>query len=74
MRTDSKAITNEGTDQDVLPVIRYSDPDDAVARANAPPYGLGASIWCVDSARAYDLSTRAEAGTVWVNKHADMGP
>ena len=56
----------------VLPVIRYFDPDDAIARANASPYGLGASIWCADSDRAYDLATRMEAGTVWVNKHADM--
>lgn len=56
----------------VLPVIRYSDPEDAVARANASPYGLGASIWCAEPDRAYDLAKRVEAGTVWVNKHADM--
>lgn len=56
----------------VLPVIRYTDPDDAVARANASPYGLGASIWCAEPDRAYELARRVEAGTVWVNKHADM--
>lgn len=56
----------------MLPVIRYSDPENAVARANASPYGLGASIWCAAPEGAYELAIRVDAGTVWVNKHADM--
>ncbi|WP_293906278.1 aldehyde dehydrogenase family protein [Phenylobacterium sp.] len=58
----------------VMPVIKYSDPADAVARANASIYGLGGSIWAKDSERAWDLAEGMEAGSVWVNKHADLRP
>lgn len=56
----------------VMPVIKYSDPKDAVARANASIYGLGGSIWAKDSDRAWDLAEGMESGSVWVNKHADL--
>jgi acyl-CoA reductase-like NAD-dependent aldehyde dehydrogenase len=58
----------------VMPVIKYSDPADAVARANASIYGLGGSIWAKDSDRAWDLAESMESGSVWVNKHADVRP
>jgi acyl-CoA reductase-like NAD-dependent aldehyde dehydrogenase len=58
----------------VMPVIKYSDPADAVRRANASIYGLGGSIWAKDSDRAWDLATEMESGSVWVNKHADIQP
>ncbi len=56
----------------VLPVISYSDPEDALARANATPYGLGASVWSSDPARALKYAQRLEAGTVWINKHSEL--
>ena len=58
----------------VMPVIKYSDPADAVARANASDYGLGGSIWAKDSDRAWDLAENMESGSVWINKHADLRP
>lgn len=58
----------------VLPVIRFSDPEDAIARANASPYGLGGSVWSGDKQKAYELAQKVESGTVWVNKHFDMAP
>jgi acyl-CoA reductase-like NAD-dependent aldehyde dehydrogenase len=58
----------------VMPVIKYSDPKDAVARANASIYGLGGSIWAKDSDRAWDLAEEMESGSVWINKHADLRP
>ncbi len=58
----------------VMPVIKYSDPADAVARANASIYGLGGSIWAKDSDRAWALAENMESGSVWVNKHADIQP
>lgn len=56
----------------VLPVLRYSQIDDAVARANDTEYGLGASVWSSDLERAFAVASRIEAGTVWVNKHLDV--
>lgn len=58
----------------VMPVIKYSDPADAVARANASIYGLGGSIWAKDSDKAWSLAEHMEAGSVWINKHADLQP
>lgn len=58
----------------VMPVIKFSDPADAVARANASIYGLGGSIWAKDVERAWALAEGMEAGSVWVNKHADLQP
>ncbi|NIJ17864.1 aldehyde dehydrogenase family protein [Sphingobium vermicomposti] len=58
----------------ILPLIKYRDAEDALARANASPYGLGASVWSSDMDRAYDLAVRLEAGTVWINKHFEVGP
>jgi acyl-CoA reductase-like NAD-dependent aldehyde dehydrogenase len=53
----------------ILPVMSFVTDDEAVARANATPFGLGGSIWSSNSDRAYRLADRVEAGMVWVNRH-----
>ncbi len=72
--TDGARLVDEEQFGPVLPVIKYSDPEDAVARANASPYGLGGSIWSTDLDRAYKLAEKMESGSVWVNKHAELAP
>ena len=71
---DGARLVDEEQFGPVLPVIKFADPEDALARANASPYGLGGSIWSGDIERAHRLAERMEAGTVWVNKHLDFGP
>lgn len=71
---DGARLVDEEQFGPVLPVIKYTDPDDAVERANASPYGLGGSIWAKDTDRAYALADKMDAGTVWVNKHAELDP
>jgi len=58
----------------VLPVIRYTDVDDAVARANASAYGLGGSVWSSSVERAVGVASRLECGTAWINKHCELAP
>jgi acyl-CoA reductase-like NAD-dependent aldehyde dehydrogenase len=58
----------------VLPVIKYSELSDVVARANNTTYGLGASVWGSDNKRAYEVAKSLDSGTVWVNKHIDLAP
>ncbi len=58
----------------VLPVIRVKDVDDAVKRANASIYGLGASVWTGDAKRGLAVADQLDAGMVWINKHFDMLP
>lgn len=55
-------------------MIRYTDLDDAFARANAAEVGLGASVWSSDPAEAAAHATRMQSGTVWVNSHGGLHP
>ncbi|MGH6828700.1 MAG: aldehyde dehydrogenase family protein [Rhizomicrobium sp.] len=71
---DGTPLVDEEQFGPVLPLIKYSDPEDALARANAGPYGLGASVWSSNLARAHALAERLEAGTVWINKHSELAP
>ena len=63
---DMRVLTEE-TFGPLLPVVRVRDADEAVARANASPFGLSASIWTRDTTRALGLAERLEAGTVAIN-------
>ncbi|AXL13172.1 aldehyde dehydrogenase family protein [Microbacterium foliorum] len=58
----------------VIPVLRFSDIDDAVARANSSTQGLGASVWSDDVDAALDVAARLQAGTVWINQHGALNP
>lgn len=58
----------------VLPLIRYDDFDDVIARANATDYGLGGSIWSADDDKAFALAERVQSGTVWVNETQHLSP
>ena len=69
---DGSELVDEEQFGPVMPIIKYSDPDDAIARANASPYGLGSSIWSKDADRAWALAEKLDAGTVWVNKHGAL--
>jgi len=71
---DGSRLVDEEQFGPVLPLIRFKDADEAVARANASDYGLGGSIWTGDMERAYQLAEQLDAGTVWINKHLDLAP
>jgi acyl-CoA reductase-like NAD-dependent aldehyde dehydrogenase len=51
----------------VVTVQPFDDEDEAVALANASPFGLGASVWTRDAERARRIAARLEAGMVWTN-------
>src|SRR3954471_22159551 len=52
----------------VLPVLRYSEFDDAIRRANDTPYGLGSSIWTHDVRKIHRAARDIDAGMTWVNQ------
>jgi acyl-CoA reductase-like NAD-dependent aldehyde dehydrogenase len=58
----------------VLPVLPYSDVEDAVARANASHFGLGGSVWGTDLERASEVASQLACGTAWVNSHLALVP
>jgi acyl-CoA reductase-like NAD-dependent aldehyde dehydrogenase len=51
----------------VVTVQPFDDEDEAVRLANDTLYGLGASVWSRDTARARAVGARIEAGMVWTN-------
>ena len=57
-----------------LPIIRYHDVEDAIAKANDNPSGLGGSVWSNDLERARKIASRLECGSVWINKHGAIQP
>lgn len=71
---DGLRIVDEEQFGPVLPIIRYSDIDDVLRRANATHFGLGASIWTSDAERGSALAPRVDSGTVWVNTHQSGVP
>lgn len=57
-----------------LPIIRYTNLDDALEQANGVDVGLGGSVWSSDIARARDIAMQLECGTAWINKHGGLRP
>ena len=51
----------------VLSVIRVADEAEAVSVANDSAYGLAASVFCEDVARAHAVAEQIEAGVVHIN-------
>jgi acyl-CoA reductase-like NAD-dependent aldehyde dehydrogenase len=58
----------------ILPLLKFTDVEDVIARANATEYGLGASVWCRDEKKATAIAQRLDAGIVWVNEIQAVSP
>jgi len=71
---DNARLVQEEQFGPVLPVLKYSNLDDAIERANSTEYGLGGTVWGRDSKRAFEVAARMGSGTIWINKHLDLPP
>ncbi|AOZ02936.1 aldehyde dehydrogenase [Cupriavidus sp. USMAHM13] len=71
---DHNALVAEEQFAPILPVLKYEQIDEAVARVNASPYGLGGSVWSASEDRASEVARRLDVGTAWVNHHLHFGP
>ncbi|WP_131736927.1 aldehyde dehydrogenase family protein [Actinomadura roseirufa] len=72
--SDDSGLVAEEQFGPALPVLTYTDVDDAVRRANAGPYGLAGSVWGRDLERARAVAGDLDCGTVWLNAHLPIGP
>jgi phenylacetaldehyde dehydrogenase len=70
---DNALVANEQFGP-ALPIIRYSDVDQAIEWANGLDVGLGASVWSADKTKAREVAERLVAGTVWINSHGGVHP
>ncbi len=71
---DGTRLVDEEQFGPIVPVIEYSDIDNAIRLANNNSAGLGGSIWSNNLHYATKLVARLECGTVWVNTHAEIQP
>ncbi|MEV5481145.1 MULTISPECIES: succinic semialdehyde dehydrogenase [Streptomyces] len=67
------AVCGEETFGPVVSIYRFRDEDEAVALANATPYGLNSSVWTKDGRRGRALAARLRTGTVNVNESYAAG-
>jgi acyl-CoA reductase-like NAD-dependent aldehyde dehydrogenase len=67
------SVVTDETFGPLLAVVRIDGANEAIRAINASRYGLGASIWTRDLARAQRLAERLDVGVVNVNNHAFTG-
>lgn len=73
VRPDMRIVTEEVFGP-ILPVLVADGEEDLVKMANASAYGLGASIWTRDLARAEKLARELESGFVAINDIVKSDP
>ena len=56
----------------VITVQRFTDENDAVAKANDSPYALASSVWSTNATTAARMAARLDFGCVWVNAHIPL--
>ena len=64
---DEMKIAREEIFGPVLSVLKFSDFDEIVQRANNTSFGLAAAVWSRDIGKAHRIAEQVRAGTVWVN-------
>ena len=70
-------LLREETFGPVAPIVPVDGLDEAIALANASPYGLGANVYTRDLETAIRCARELRAGTVWINDPLtdnDAGP
>jgi len=72
--TDEMAVVREEIFGPVMSVLIFDDEEEAVARANATHFGLGAGLFTRDLARAHRVADQLEAGNVWINTYNLIPP
>jgi betaine-aldehyde dehydrogenase len=72
--TDDMAVVREEIFGPVMSVLIFDDEDEAIARANATHFGLGAGLFTRDLSRAHRVADQLEAGNVWINTYNLIPP
>jgi acyl-CoA reductase-like NAD-dependent aldehyde dehydrogenase len=66
--TDDMRLAREETFGPVVAISTYAEIDEAVRRANATQYGLGASVWGPPGPATEAVAERLEAGMIGINR------
>jgi acyl-CoA reductase-like NAD-dependent aldehyde dehydrogenase len=66
---ESSRLVQEEQFGPIVPILRFSNVEDALRRANDTRYGLSGSVWTSDVTRGAEIAAKLEVGTAWVNQH-----
>lgn len=58
----------------ILPLVRFTDVQDAIAKANATDMGLAGTVWSADTDAAMRIAERMDTGNVWINEGLALSP
>lgn len=58
----------------VMCVMPFDTMEEAIAIANATPFGLGSGVWTQSLHNAHRMARSIRAGTVWVNNYGPLDP
>jgi len=70
----SESLVQQEVFGPVITVQRFETDDQALAFGNGTRYGLAASVWTQNLARAHHFANSLNAGSVWVNDHTLFSP
>jgi betaine-aldehyde dehydrogenase len=65
--SDDLEIVRDEVFGPIMTILSFENEEEAVARANASEYGLGAGVMTKDIMRAHRLAKQLQSGNVWVN-------
>ena len=65
--TDDMTICREEIFGPVMSVLKFTDEDEVITRANDTEYGLAAGVFTQDINRAHRVIHKMEAGICWIN-------
>ncbi|TDL78203.1 betaine-aldehyde dehydrogenase [Palleronia sediminis] len=69
--TDDMTIARDEIFGPVMAVLDFDDEADAIARANATPFGLSAGVFTRDISRAHRVIGALRAGSCFINSYND---
>ncbi|MDX2367234.1 MAG: aldehyde dehydrogenase family protein [Colwellia sp.] len=72
--TDGCRLVDEEPFGPIVPIIKFTDVDAVIEKANENEAGLGGSIWSADVVKATELAKRLECGSAWINTHGALQP
>lgn len=67
--TDDMVIAREEIFGPVMSVLRFSDEEEVIRRANDTDYGLAAGVFTRDLSRGHRVIAQLDAGTCWINTY-----
>ncbi len=68
---DSRVVQEEAFGP-ILPMLKFTDVDDVIERANDSEYGLAGAVWSADTDKALDIARQMETGTIWINHNLNL--